>query len=66
MQQIITFNPQTLLGYGPAQIAQLINTRSGNNINTAKSLEIKERILRTNEGLESLLNYISSLSINNV
>ncbi|MEI6774299.1 MAG: hypothetical protein WCL18_05965 [bacterium] len=49
MQQIITFNPLKLLGYSHGQITQLINTRSGNNITTAKSLEIKERINKTNE-----------------
>ena len=66
IQEIVTFNPNTLLGYSQAQITQLVNTRSGNTINATKSLEIKEKIIKINEGLDSLLNYISNISINSV
>lgn len=66
MQSIIDFNPTVLQGYSPTQVTQLANTRSENNINPTKSLEIKNRITKTNQGLEDLLNYINSLNINNV
>lgn len=66
MNQIINFSTGTLLGYNATQIAQLANTRSGNNINTAKLIEMSGRISKTNDGLESLLNYMDVLSINTI
>ena len=66
MQQIIAFNPILLTGYSSTQVTQLANTRSGNNINAPKSLDMKNRIQKVNEGLETLLNYVNTLSINNV
>ncbi len=66
MQQILDFNPLSLSGYNATQVTQLANTWTANNITVAKSQEIKSRISKTNEGLESLLNYMNSLSINNV
>lgn len=66
MQAIIAFNPTSLQGYSPTQLTQLANTRNENNINPTKSLEIKNRITKTNQGLEALLNYVNSLNINNV
>lgn len=66
MQAIIDFNPTALQGYSSGQVTQLANTRSDTNINATKSMEIKNRITKTNEGLEELLNYIQSLNINNV
>ena len=66
MQQVVTFNPTTLLGYTPTQITQLLHTRTGSNLNWAKILEINNRITKTNEGLESLLNYMDGLNIKNV
>jgi hypothetical protein len=66
MQEITDFNASLLQGYSTTQITQLANTRSGDNINLAGSSDIQSRITKTNEGLESLLNYVKSLNINNV
>jgi hypothetical protein len=49
-----------------AQITALANTRSGDNLTPAKGIEIKDRTQKVGDGLESLLNYMNTLSINNV
>lgn len=66
MQAIISFNPASLIWYSSAQVTQLANTRSGTTINPTNIVEIQNRITKTNEGLDSLLNYINSLNIHNV
>lgn len=66
MQAIINFNPVALQGYNSVQVTQLANTWSTNNIDQAKSTEIKNKIAKTNEGLEDLLNYVNSLNISTV
>jgi len=48
------------------QVANMANTWSGNNITPAKALDVKDRIVKVNDGLESLLNYMNTLSISNV
>jgi len=48
------------------QVANMANTWSGNNITPTKALDVKDRIVKVNDGLESLLNYMNTLSISNV
>lgn len=57
---------QQLLWYSATQIIQNVSTRSSIGIDTTKATDIKDKIAKTNEGLESLTNYISILNINNV
>ena len=65
MQQITAFNPLSLPGYSSTQVAQLASDRSGENLNLAKLAELSGRIAKTNEGLESLRDFMDGLSISN-
>ena len=67
IQDILTFVPLVQLpGMSSTQVANMANTWSGNNITPTKALDVKDRIVKVNDGLESLLNYMNTLSISNV
>ncbi len=65
-QEITTFNPSSLLSYNVTQTNKKAQERREKNITSAKITEISWRIEKINAGLESLLNYITALNINNV
>ncbi|MEI6118607.1 MAG: hypothetical protein WCP92_05275 [bacterium] len=66
ISDILSYNNSGLLSMNPTQVIAKANERSGKNINLAKIQELSGRIEKTNEGLDSLFDYINSLSINNV
>jgi len=65
IHMILTFLPTNLIGMGSTWVTNLANSRSQENLNTTKILEITWHIEKINEGLDDVLNYMNNININN-
>ncbi len=65
LTQINNFSVSSITSYNATQIAQLVQTRTANNITTNKVIEMSGRIQKINQGLEEFRSFIEELTINN-
>lgn len=64
IQEILTFNYNTLTSMSATQIANKANDRTNKNLNPTKLSDLTGKIAKVNNGLNTLLDYLNNLTLN--